>query len=311
MKIHAKAGRDDVAVVYLAETGDGRMIEFAESLQPPHPREEKWVLTISTSFGCPSGCRFCEAGGDYQGRLSFQEILFQTDYLIDARFPGKRVPVKKFKIQFARMGEPSYNQNVLDVLETFHERYDAPGFIPSVSTIAPIGTDGFFRRMLEIKNRLYPERFQLQFSIHTTDETKRDWLIPAKKWSFSRIADFGKAFYQIGGRKVTLNFAVSPGMPVESRKLLQYFSPEIFLLKITPVNPTASALKNSILPFLSGADYDELARSLKEAGYEVILSIGEPEENLIGSNCGQYVTSYRKSDEKLSDGYTYPLQTIG
>lgn len=311
MNIVAKIGRDDMAVVYLAETRGGRMIEFAESLQPPHPREEKWVLTISTSFGCPSGCRFCEAGGDYSGRLSSKEIFSQIDYLISNRFPGGKVAVKKFKIQFARMGEPSFNHNVLDILERFGSRYDAPGFIPSISTIAPLGTDRFFRRMLEIKDRLYPGRFQLQFSIHTTDESKRDWLIPAKKWSFERIADFGKVFHKKGDRKVTLNFAVSRGMPVDARKLRQYFSPDIFLLKVTPVNPTASALRNSISPFLNGAEYQELVQSMEEAGYEVILSIGELEENLIGSNCGQYVTRYRAAKEKLNDGYTYPLQQIG
>ena len=52
----------------------------------------------------------------------------------------------------------------------------------------------------------------------------------------------------------------------------------------------------------------EIIDALREAGYEVILSIGELEENDIGSNCGQYVTNYLKQKEGAVAGYTYPLQ---
>ncbi|MCL0087855.1 radical SAM protein, partial [Dehalococcoidia bacterium] len=63
-------------------------------------------------------------------------------------------------------------------------RYDAPGFIPSVSTVAPCGADGFFERLLELKRRRYSGgRFQLQFSIHTTDEELRHRIVPVEKWS--------------------------------------------------------------------------------------------------------------------------------
>ena len=81
MRIVAKTGREDIAVVYVAELENGKYIEFAESLQPPFPREKKWVLTISTLYGCPVGCRFCDAGSFYQGKLSTHQILSQIDYL--------------------------------------------------------------------------------------------------------------------------------------------------------------------------------------------------------------------------------------
>ncbi|GAH48580.1 unnamed protein product, partial [marine sediment metagenome] len=41
----------------------------------------------------------------------------------------------------------------------------------------------------------------------------------------------------------------------------------------------------------------ELVGRFKEWGFEVILSIGEMEENRIGSNCGQYVTKYLKNEK--------------
>lgn len=318
MNILAKAGREDIAIIYIAEMGpkdcggNGRIVEFVESVQPPIPRNEKWVLIISTLYGCPVGCAFCDAGNSYRGKLSKDDMLSQIDFLIMNRFGERKVPVEKFKIQFARMGEPALNENVLDVLSELPDLYDAPGLMPSVSTIAPKRTDGFFERLLEIKRDIYKGRFQLQFSIHTTDSEKRDKLIPVKKWDFEKIADYGKRFYTDDGRKITLNFALAEGMPVDPDILLDHFSPDKFIIKITPINPTFSAKKNKIASHILPDEEDyEIIDQLKAAGYEVILSIGEILENDIGSNCGQHVMNYLKEKEKnnevVTGGYTYPL----
>ena len=146
MKLVGKTGREDIAIVYLAETTKGRLVEFVESVQPPLPRNEKWVLIVSTLYGCPVGCLFCDAGGWYRGRLSKEDILGQVDYMITNRFPSRKIPVKKLKIQFARVGEPSLNPNVLDVLEELPKIYDAPGLLPCISTVAPKGNKKFFER---------------------------------------------------------------------------------------------------------------------------------------------------------------------
>lgn len=307
MKIIASAGREDVALVYLAELGAGRLIEFVESVQPPLPREQKWVLIISTLLGCPVGCQFCDAGGDYKGRLTKEEIFAQIDFLVRKRFPDGVVPIPKFKIQFARMGEPAFNPYVLDVLEEFPQRYDAPGFVPSISTIAPCGTESFFERLLRIKEEKY-RRFQFQYSIHTTDEQLRDWLIPVKKWTFAQMAEYGGRFYTPGGSKITLNFALAKGMPVDPRVLAGYFSPDKYVIKITPVNPTYRAHQSGLASDIDGSRVDAvplIAKELRSFGYSVIVSIGELEENQIGSNCGQYVRRHLQADGALTDSYDY------
>jgi 23S rRNA (adenine2503-C2)-methyltransferase len=309
MRIVGTTGKEEVALVYIAELGEGRLIEFVESVQPPLPREEKWVLLVSTLVGCPVGCLMCDAGGGYHGRLSKEEILAQIDYLVRRRFPDGRIPVKKFKIQFARMGEPALNPHVLEVLEELPERYDAPGLLPSLSTIAPHGSDDFFARLLQIKRKHYTNgHFQLQFSIHTTDPELRDRLIPARKWDFQQIAEYGERFYEEGDRKVTLNFALAKEAPLDAGGLAHYFSPNKFLVKLTPLNPThrarASGLSSYIDPYRPDADY-EVVRELRAAGFEVIVSIGEVEENRIGSNCGQYVLRHLEAEEELAGGYDY------
>ncbi len=308
MRIIGKTGREDIAIVYIAETERNRIVEFVESVQPPIPREEKWVLIVSSLYGCPVKCKICDAGGFYKGKLSKQEILEQIDYMVQNRFPDRVIPVKKFKIQFARIGEPSYNNAVLDALEEIPVRYRADGLIACISTIAPAGSEEFFQKLLNIKKRYYHGKFQLQFSIHTTDDNLRRWLIPTTTWNFETIADYGNVFFQKDDRKIALNFALAENMPVEPEILLRHFDPEKFLIKITPVNPTFAAMENGIISKVVPEieTYEEIDK-LFSAGYEVILSIGELEENKIGSNCGQYITHFLTKKQLTSSAYSYPV----
>lgn len=313
MKVIATAGDEKFAIVYIAEMSQGRLVEFVESVQPPIPRSEKWVLLVSTLFGCPVGCQMCDAGGHYQGKPSKEEILEQIDYLVDLRYPGRTIPCDQFKIQFARMGEPSLNAAVLDVLEDLPARYHAPGLMPSISTIAPAGTNAFFERLLAIKNEYYPGgHFQFQYSIHTTDMQRRAQFIPIKTWDFSQMAEYGERFFTAGDRKITLNFALAKDTPLEAEVLKRFFNPDKYLVKITPLNPTYSAREHALdshIKTLSDQE-DEIVASLREAGFQVIVSIGELEENFIGSNCGQYIRSHLSAQQPLQSGYTYSIEQI-
>jgi 23S rRNA (adenine2503-C2)-methyltransferase len=314
MKVFAVAGNPEVAEVLMADMGGGRLIEFVEALQPPYTRDERWVLMVSTLYGCPVKCLICDAGGEYRGKLSAEEILSQIDYMVLRRYPDKRVPSGKFKIQFARMGEPAFNLAVLDVLEELPNRYLAPGLIPSISTIAPCGADAFFERLLDVKNHRYPHgRFQFQYSVHTTNVKLRDQLIPVHKWDFARMAAYGERFYCPGDRKITLNFALVSGMPVEPEVLLRYFDPASYLIKITPVNPTSQATRNGMasqVDITRPEAVQTIAAQLIDAGYQVIVSIGQVEENEIGSNCGQYVLNYLESGTPVKHGYSYQMESL-
>lgn len=305
MNIQLVSGNDSLAKVYVAEFANNKTIEFVESIQPPFPREQKWVLIVSTLAGCPVNCPICDAGGFYKGKLSADEILSQIDYLITNRFPDRFVPVKKFKIQFARMGDPAFNLNVIDVLKKLPSRYDAPGLMPCISTIAPRGTGRFFEQLLEIKQDLYKNRFQMQFSVHSTNGEQRDRLIPVRKWEFQDIAEYGNRFYQTGDRKIALNFALAQDSEISPDILLKYFSPDIFIIKLTPVNPTYSSMINNIESYIQDNNgNNDIIESIKAAGYEVLISIGELKENDIGSNCGQYVMRHLNSQNKLPGAYS-------
>jgi 23S rRNA (adenine2503-C2)-methyltransferase len=177
--------------------------------------------------------------------------------------------------------------------------------------MAPKGTDKFFDRLFDIKEKFYKERFQLQFSIHTTDNKIRDWLIPVKKWEFEKIAEYGETFHREGERKISLNFALANGMDIDPNVLLHHFSPSIFCIKLTPVNPTYWACKNKISPKVFFDDEkNENVEALREVGYDVILSVGDSKENQIGSNCGQHIINYLRKKENVDGGYSFPIQRI-
>jgi 23S rRNA (adenine2503-C2)-methyltransferase len=197
------------------------------------------------------------------------------------------------------MGEPAFNMNVLEVIDEFELYFNAPGFMPSVSTIAPNGSERFFEEMLSIKNAKFNKgNFQLQFSIHTTDEKKRNELIPVKKWSFAKMGKYGERFHTSPDRKITLSFAPSDKYPVEPEKIYVFFDPEHFMIKLTPLNTTSSSAKNNLTSVIdpeSGDNHQSLKDKFRSMGYDVIVSIGEFEENRIGSTCGQNISSVYES----------------
>jgi len=311
MKVIKRVKENELANVFIARNNEGKLIEFVESTQPPKTINEKWVLILSTLFGCPVNCKICDAGGNYHGKLSLEELLFQIDYLVNYRFPDGFINSDRFKIQFARMGEPAFNNNVLDLLKSIPSRYKYKRFIPSLSTIAPEGTDKFFDELLKIKKEMYSEEFQLQFSIHSTNEDQRNELIPVKKWGFDKIAGYANKFFQKEGKKITLNFALGIDSHIEVETLLRYFTQEQFLIKITPVNPTLKSKSNNITSYISEKNKGvALIAQLRNAGYDVILSIGEWEENKIGSNCGQYVNAACGDYSTRNGEYTYGVVEI-
>ena len=302
MNVIAEYGQEDLAKVYVAKMRESRtpdrfLVEFVESVQPPIPQEKKWVLIVSSMFGCPIKCRMCDAGGDFGGKLSADEIISQVQYMVRRRYPDGKIPVPKFKIQFARMGEPSLNPAVLEAMERLPREFDAPGLNVSISTVAPrnAATKAFFEGLLAIKDRLYTDgRFQLQFSIHTTDTAGRDDLVPVTKWSFGEISEYGERFAhpETGDKKVTLNFAPIEGYPVDAAVIREHFDPQKFLIKLTPLNPTVRSSEETLTSAINPGDSsssDPLVEAFRDQGYDVVLSIGELEENRIGSNCGQFI----------------------
>lgn len=295
MKVISKHGDPELAEVYVASfRGDDRLLaEFVDVCDPQVSYWDKWVIIISSQFGCPIACPMCDAGGEYLGDLTTEEILAQVD-CVAGQHPQRRLhKAKKFKIQFARMGEPALNPAVLTALTLLPKRYGAPGLIPCITTTAPLKAADWMEELLDIRHRVFANRpFQLQLSINSTDEAARDHLMPAPKMGLEELAHYTSRFYVRNQRKVSLNFALTKDVPVEPEAIARHFDPQHCLVKLTPLNPTIRSLEMGLetaLPPEEPLRSEKLCRNLASLGFEVILSIGDTRENEIGSNCGMAV----------------------
>ena len=308
MKIIERRDVPGLAGLYLAELpGEGmRLIEFVDTVEPGVRKEDKWVLMISTQFGCAVGCRMCDAGAmGFHGNLTAAEMLAQVSKIVSEN-PGLEPRTHpKFKIHFARMGEPALNPAVLEALRLLPSEMPFPGLMPSLSTVAPKTpeAEAFLERLIEIKNEHYAGgRFQLQFSVHATEAGLRKKIVPIQVWSPEEIAAYGRRFVAKGDRKITLNFALPGGERLDIEELKRVFDPALFLIKVTPVNPTYSA-------DLSGSSYvwnnppaglSEDSAALEKAGFTVIISPSSPEEIAAETSCGQLWASRMK--ERAAEG---------
>jgi 23S rRNA (adenine2503-C2)-methyltransferase len=298
MELIHESGQEDLASVYVARfrMDDRYLAEFVDSMSKSPSRQQKWVAILSSQYGCPVGCLFCDAGDHFHGDLTKAELLAQLDFLVEKHYPDRRIPTAKFKVQFARMGEPAFNPDVVDAIREMRTRYDAPGLIPCLSTVAPRRCGDFFERLLRVRNEQFPGEFQLQFSVHSTDEATRDSLIPCPKWSLDEISDYGNRFHGGRGRKVVLNFALSKNPSIDPKIIQRAFDPAHFMVKLTPVNPTQNArmhgLESPMAPGFEEGSHPVI-RCLREHGFATVVSVGDLEENSLGSNCGQVLALWK------------------
>ena len=295
MRILEKREVAGLAALYLAQlgAGPGRRVEFVDTLEPGKPKAEKWVMMVSTQVGCAVGCRMCDAGAaGYGGNLSAREMLSQIRFMARKNQDLDLGRHPKVKIHFARMGEPALNPAVLQALRALAREFPNPGIIASVSTVAPLSpaVEPWFEELLRVKDACFPRgRFQLQFSLHAIDEDRRREIVPIRKWSLERVAEYGRAFVRPGDRKVTLNFAPGPGEDLDADGIARFFDPRHFLVKVTPVNPTLAARRSGRTFVWTEAPepVSAAAARLQGLGYEVIVSPSLPEELSSETSCGQ------------------------
>jgi 23S rRNA (adenine2503-C2)-methyltransferase len=248
------------------------------------------VLVISSQFGCPIGCAMCDAGRSYHGNLTASEMRAQIELLLGRWAPAGVERCPKLKVQFARMGEPALNEAVLEVLEWLGARRDLPGLLPCIATTAPRAGGSWLERLRRIATERFAGRFQLQLSVQSTCEAARRRMIPAACWTAGEMASFARRFVPAGARKVTLNFALAEGVPLEPERVAATFDPACCLVKLTPLNDTAAARGAGLRSVLSPSAperADGLVARLRSYGFDCVVSIGLAEETAMHSSCGQ------------------------
>ena len=266
------------------------------------PLTEKWVITISTQYGCSMDCKFCDVPLVGTGlNATFHDMIDQIKLGLSLHPELKGT--KRLNIHFARMGEPTFNGNVLDVAmclrRNIYEFWGNSGVVhPVVSTMMPWNNRHLEKFLkiwtADVKNRLYEGDAGLQISINSTNESQRREMFSNNALTLNEISDLFRKLPDPIGRKYALNFALADNYEVDALKLLRNFSPDRFMVKITPLHRTLSCEKNHIVT-TGGYDqftpYQKAESDLKAAGFDVIVFVPSYEEDLGLITCGNAVLS--------------------
>lgn len=262
---------------------------------PLLPLSEKWVITVSTQYGCSMHCSFCDvpkAGPGVNASLSDLTGQILTGIQLHPEIESS----KRLNVHFARMGEPTWNPAVLDCAKWLKEHIDPEFNVhPVVSTMMPRRNEWlktFVHTWMRMKNRVYRGNAGLQLSINSTDEGERGAMFNGNACTIAEIAEIMQGIVPTG-RKITLNFAVAD-YAIDPAVLLHFFPPEWYICKLTPMHKTTTALDHGIRTtgdYTRPEPYAELEAALIRAGYEVLVFIASRDEDEGRITCGNAILS--------------------
>lgn len=204
---------------------------------------------------------------------------------------------------YARMGEPTWNPAVLDFTES---RLDdlvkecglhAVTIHPVVSTMMPRSNNNlssYLKHWCEIKNTQRNGEAGLQLSINSTSDDQREAQFADKSLSLREIANIASDLPMPVGRKYTLNFAVTEATILDAKVLDSLFDRNKFIVKITPIHQTKTALEHNYDITTSYDDYsvyDKFEQPLLDLGWDVIVFVPSKEEDSDRITCGNALIS--------------------
>lgn len=267
------------------------------------PLTEKWVVTISTQYGCSMNCKFCDVPKVGPGKnATYNDLIGQIETALSMH--PEITATKRLNIHFARMGEPTWNQDVLqcarDIRKAIRPYIGRSLVHPVVSTMLPKNNKNlipFLQDWIDIKNYDYRGDAGLQFSINSTDDEQRDYLFSGNSLSLKEISEIGRLLPDPVGRKYALNFALADDTIIDADKLAELFSPHKFMVKITPLHKT-DACEDNDLKTSGGYDYftpyKDKEQALIKAGFDVIVFVPSYDEDNGLITCGNAILSGSK-----------------
>lgn len=262
------------------------------------PLEEKWVITISTQYGCSSRCRFCDVPKVGPGlNATVADLVGQFEQALAVHPEVLRSD--RVNLHYARMGEPTWNQNVI------HSAYAIDSLLrqrgdfmlhPVVSTMLPRknrNLEDYLLEWCDMKNGHFLGNAGLQLSINSTCDIEREIMFGGSAKTLAAVCKIADRLPMPIGRKYALNFAVAD-YTIDAEKLADMFDSRKFMVKLTPMHKTDTALRNGIQTdgnYSTLAPYQKIEESIKKAGFDVLVFIASHEEDMGRITCGNAILS--------------------
>ena len=263
---------------------------------------DKLVVTVSTQKGCPMKCDFCDCPKlGFNGNVNVWELVSEISTGISL---SKITHGKRLNVHFARMGEPTFNHDVIlatkiigiRINETFDEYH------PVVSTMLPKTNKNLIPFLKEWTDLMRTAEWNgglgLQFSINTLDEADRNKMFHNLSMS---LEDIGKLIDNLPmpiGRKYTLNFAVTSKSNLDPKLMDKYFDKKKCIVKITPIHETIEAVDSGYEIVKDFDVYEKFEEPLVKAGWDVIVFVPSQEEDSDRITCGNSLIALEADKKK-------------
>jgi len=248
------------------------------------------ALCVSSQVGCTLNCTFCHTGTQALVRnLTAAEIVAQVMIARDDldEWPTSNENRKITNIVFMGMGEPLYN---LDHVATSIDIISDGEGIAISRRRTTVSTSGVVPKIKELGERTGT---MLAISLHATNDTLRDELVPLnKKYPLVELMDAIRAYPGLGNSKrVTFEYVMLKGVNdslAEAKALVKLLRGIPAKINLIPFNPWPDS------PY-ECSDWDQIeafADVVNKAGYA--SPIRTPRGRDIFAACGQLRSESQK-----------------
>ena len=196
VKIHKAERSSDGTIKYSLKLYDNKLVEGVLI-----PSKKRLTACISSQVGCSLSCTFCATGTlKLERNLNYAEIYDQIFILNEEALLNFGKPLSN--IVYMGMGEPLLNyENLLKSIELVSSK---TGLSMSTKRIT-VSTAGIAKMIKKLADD--DVRFNLAISLHTSDDKKREEIMPINKSiNLEELKESIKYFFEKTGTRITYEY---------------------------------------------------------------------------------------------------------
>jgi 23S rRNA (adenine2503-C2)-methyltransferase len=196
VKIHKAERSNDGTIKYSLKLYDNKLVEGVLI-----PSKKRLTACVSSQVGCSLSCTFCATGTlKLERNLNYAEIYDQIFILNEEALLNFGKPLSN--IVYMGMGEPLLNyENLLKSIELVSSKIGL-SMSPKRITVSTAGIAKMIKKLADDD-----VRFNLAISLHTSDDKKREEIMPINKSiNLEELKESIKYFFEKTGTRITYEY---------------------------------------------------------------------------------------------------------
>ena len=196
VKIHKAERSSDGTIKYSLKLHDNKLVEGVLI-----PSKKRLTACVSSQVGCSLSCTFCATGTlKLERNLNYAEIYDQIFILNEEALLNFGKPLSN--IVYMGMGEPLLNyENLLKSIELVSSKTGL-SMSPKRITVSTAGIAKMIKKLADDD-----VRFNLAISLHTSDDKKREEIMPINKSiNLEELKESIKYFFEKTGTRITYEY---------------------------------------------------------------------------------------------------------